>query len=128
MTLDEAIQHGEAIATEYEYEIKEFLAVGDEENAGKCIECRDNHVQLINWLKELKDLRILIGGEDNYMTEPPEQADVQPIKRGKWENTNTPNQLRCSRCDVIHFIAQYPHGEINYCPNCGARMDGDTNG
>lgn len=81
MTLDEAIQHGEAIATEYEYEIKEFLAVDDEENAGKCIECRDNHVQLINWLKELKDLRILIGGEDNYLIEPPEQADVQPVNQ-----------------------------------------------
>lgn len=51
-------------------------------------------------------------------------ADVQEVKHGAWENTNTPNQLRCSNCDIIHFIAQYPHGEINYCPNCGARMDG----
>lgn len=51
-------------------------------------------------------------------------ADVQPVKHGRWENTNTPNQLRCSNCEIIHFIAQYPHGEIKYCPNCGARMDG----
>lgn len=49
-------------------------------------------------------------------------ADVQPVKRGTWENTNTPNQLRCSNCEIIHFIAQYPHGEINYCPNCGAEI------
>lgn len=49
-------------------------------------------------------------------------ADVKPVKRGTWENTNTPNQLRCSNCEIIHFIAQYPHGEINYCPNCGARL------
>ena len=49
-------------------------------------------------------------------------ADVQPVKRGLWENTNTPNQLRCSVCEIVHFIAQYPHGDINYCPNCGARM------
>lgn len=53
-------------------------------------------------------------------------ADVQPVKYGRWENTNTPNQLRCSNCEIIHFIAQYPHGDIKYCPNCGARMDGDT--
>lgn len=53
-------------------------------------------------------------------------ADVQEVKHGTWENTNTPNQLRCSNCKIIHFIAQYPHGEINYCPNCGARMDGDS--
>ena len=51
-------------------------------------------------------------------------ADVQEVKHGTWENTNTPNQLRCSNCEIIHFIVQYPHGEINYCPNCGARMDG----
>ena len=53
-------------------------------------------------------------------------ADVHPVKRGTWENTNTPNQLRCSNCEIIHFIAQYPHGDINYCPNCGARMGGDA--
>jgi hypothetical protein len=52
---------------------------------------------------------------------------VQPVKSGHWENTNTPNHLRCSKCEIIHFIAQYPHGEINFCPNCGARMDGEQN-
>lgn len=52
-------------------------------------------------------------------------ADVHPVKYGRWENTNTPNQLRCSNCEIIHFIAQYPHGDIKYCPNCGARMDGE---
>ena len=46
------------------------------------------------------------------------------VKRGKWENTNTKNHLRCTSCDVIHFIAQYPCGKIDYCPNCGAKMDG----
>ena len=53
-------------------------------------------------------------------------ADVQPVKHGRWENTNTPNQLRCSNCEIIHLISQYPHGDIKYCPNCGARMDGDS--
>ncbi len=52
-------------------------------------------------------------------------ADVQLVKCGTWENTNKPNQLRCSNCEIVHFIAQYPHGDIKYCPNCGARMDGE---
>lgn len=43
-------------------------------------------------------------------------ADVQEVKRGTWENTNTPNQLRCNNCEIIHFIAQYPHGEIKLLP------------
>lgn len=54
-----------------------------------------------------------------------EAADVQPVKHGRWENTSTPNQLKCSNCEIIHLIVQYPQGDIKYCPNCGARMDGD---
>lgn len=50
-------------------------------------------------------------------------ADIQPVKHGRWENTNTPNQLRCSNCEIIHLIVQYQHGNIKYCPNCGARME-----
>ncbi len=48
--------------------------------------------------------------------------DCRP--RGQWLPTNDDNKKRCSRCDVIHLIAQYPHGQINFCPNCGAKMDG----
>ena len=49
-------------------------------------------------------------------------ADVRPVVHGEWLPTNDANKLRCSKCDIIHLIAQYPHGEINYCPNCGADM------
>lgn len=48
-------------------------------------------------------------------------ADVVEVRHGRWIPTHDADKLRCSRCDVIHLIAQYPHGEINYCPNCGAR-------
>lgn len=48
--------------------------------------------------------------------------------KAKWLNTSNPNQLKCSNCGVIHFIGQYPSGEINWCPNCGADMRGNKNG
>lgn len=52
-------------------------------------------------------------------------ADVAPVVHGEWLPTNDKNKKRCSRCDVIHLIAQYPHGDANYCPYCGAiNMDG----
>jgi len=72
------------------------------DDVGSCVSCmfRSSHVVLI---REISDVRL-------------------EVKHGTWENTNTPNQLRCSNCEIIHFIAQYPHGEINYCPNCGARL------
>lgn len=50
--------------------------------------------------------------------------DAKPVKHRWWIETNDDNKKRCSECDVIHLIAQYPHGNANYCPNCGARMDG----
>lgn len=53
-------------------------------------------------------------------------ADVEPVRHGRWIATNDENKKRCSECDIIHLIAQYPYGKANYCPNCGAKMDGDT--
>ena len=47
------------------------------------------------------------------------------VRRGLWLPTNDDNKKRCNQCDVIHLIAQYPHGQANYCPNCGAKMDGE---
>ena len=53
-------------------------------------------------------------------------ADVQPVKRGRWIEV-TPKHSRCSCCDVTCLIAVYPiSANANYCPNCGARMDGDA--
>lgn len=51
--------------------------------------------------------------------------DYAPVKHGQWIETNDDTMKRCSECDVICLIAQYPHGKANFCPNCGARMDGD---
>lgn len=54
------------------------------------------------------------------------EVDVEPVRHGRWIETNDDTKKRCSECDVIHLIAQYPHGNANYCPNCGAKMDGDA--
>lgn len=52
-------------------------------------------------------------------------ADVQPVKHGRWIEV-TPKHSRCSVCDTTCLIAVYPISKgANYCPNCGARMDGD---
>lgn len=50
--------------------------------------------------------------------------EAEPLRHGKWLPTNDENKKQCSRCEVIHLIAQYPNGDKNYCPNCGAKMDG----
>lgn len=47
---------------------------------------------------------------------------VRPKEKvGHWVRVDD-TKVKCSNCDVTHFIAQYPIGGINYCPNCGCRM------
>lgn len=51
-------------------------------------------------------------------------ADVAPVRRGRWIRVDD-TKCKCSVCDAVAFIAQYPpSADKNYCPNCGARMDG----
>ena len=47
---------------------------------------------------------------------------LQEPRKGHWIRVDK-DKLRCSECDVIHFIAQYPQGKIEWCPNCGSRNE-----
>jgi len=42
-------------------------------------------------------------------------------KKGHWIKVDD-TKWRCSECDIIHIIYQYPHGVARYCPNCGTEM------
>lgn len=54
-------------------------------------------------------------------------SDVKPEKHGKWEYNEKPifgnpyGRYCCSLCGCA-----MDSGTDNYCPCCGARMDGDT--
>ena len=48
-------------------------------------------------------------------------ADVQPVAHSKWEISSDGYYPYCKMCN-----ARPENGKItNYCPNCGARMDGN---
>ena len=60
-------------------------------------------------------------------------ADVAPVRHGRWElEYETYGKMRCSVCkkealiekaiDDVGVITNYV--DSNYCPNCGAKMDG----
>ena len=55
-------------------------------------------------------------------------ADVKPVVHGRWiQNYETADgrQLRCSECGMVYWVGKGRDG--NFCPNCGARMDGEGN-
>lgn len=45
-------------------------------------------------------------------------ADVAPVKHGRWIDNKHTDTAICSECKCVFT------DEINYCPKCGARMDG----
>ena len=50
-------------------------------------------------------------------------ADVAEVVHGEWEtNSDRPDSLICSVCKC--GFDMWKHDPHNYCPNCGARMDG----
>ena len=54
-------------------------------------------------------------------------VEVQPEKCGKWLHDRR-TQWKCSECgNFLDFDGlNCGRGTAFYCPNCGARMDGDT--
>ncbi len=49
-------------------------------------------------------------------------VDAEPVKHGRWlHNDMILNRQKCSECGFYSDDLQ----SDNYCPNCGARMDGD---
>ena len=46
-------------------------------------------------------------------------ADVAPVRHGRWKRYGK-NLGECSECGEVVSVRN------NYCPNCGAKMDGGT--
>lgn len=65
------------------------------------VEGKEAFYYIANWLNKL----------------PP--ADVAEVKYGEWVHGEC--VLHCSECGV----ETYPENITPYCPNCGARMDGE---
>ena len=54
-------------------------------------------------------------------------ADVAPVRHGEWASDET--AVTCTACgrsyDIDFEIKQTVIRDFDYCPNCGAKMDGD---
>lgn len=54
-------------------------------------------------------------------------ADVAPVRHGRWlgwGKSGTPTYENYGTCSVCGEDAEIYTEHRNYCPNCGARMDG----
>ena len=60
-------------------------------------------------------------------------ADVAPVRHGRWEDSADEwfgtDVYTCSKCRESYVLVEGTPKENlwHYCPNCGAKMDGDMN-
>lgn len=55
-------------------------------------------------------------------------ADVQPIRRGRWENEYLDDDVWWADCTNCKNDTHSRFGRVSvyaYCPNCGAKMDAE---
>ena len=94
----------------------------------RCYNCRN-----------FKDMKCDYCGTADYiyMIEDMPAADVAPVVHAHWQPYE--DTVQCSACGFGTFMDGYffVHGEcthandrsfrFSFCPNCGAKMDGDMN-
>ena len=83
-----------------------------------------------------EDALTAVAGLLNVIEKMP-SADVEPVRHGKWIEKQTQEDKEggyafgyyCSECDelCVSFINDDSRTmqRTRYCPNCGARMDGE---
>lgn len=74
-----------------------------------------------------------VDGSDGAMAmeivASPPAADVAPVVHGRWlhsgcEEYSGLEVVKCSECNHEAFAIAFYVCNENYCPSCGARMDG----
>ena len=57
-------------------------------------------------------------------------ADVAPVVHGRWDDSGRHTfqggftAVRCTNCGCALTVSEYRLNNWNYCPVCGAKMDG----
>lgn len=58
-------------------------------------------------------------------------ADVAPVVHGRWDDSGRyafpsgGTAVRCTECGCALTVSEYRLNNWNYCPICGAKMDGE---
>lgn len=54
-------------------------------------------------------------------------VDAEPVRHGHWVGIDD-EPCEVWECDMCGYIYESDQQWYNYCPNCGAKMDGEQNG
>jgi hypothetical protein len=82
---------------------------------------------LINKALTAEEAKVLFTVKDVIYSQQRYFTDVQAVKHGKWEyirNVKLSGTIKLCECNQCHNKI---FGGLNYCGNCGAKMDGEQN-
>ena len=81
----------------------------------RCYNCRN-----------FKDMKCDYCGTADYiyMIEDMPAVDVAPVRHGRWEEASDGDGIVCPFCRTDFCTIIYDTEYFNYCPNCGAKMEG----
>ena len=105
MTIDEAIKHAEEVAEKTEKKASWFLGKEGNPNYESCVKCANEHRQLAEWLKELKQLR-------------------KQEKTGHWIDHSDEGYVECSNCGSA-TNCDGNIADLHFCFSCGAEMESE---
>lgn len=78
------------------------------------------------------DIDALTWEEQKERLKAVKSADVAPVRHGRWESFEDvfmETCYECSECGLAFYLADGgtpKENKYHYCPNCGARMDGEN--
>jgi hypothetical protein len=107
-----------------EYIVQDALSDFNDDLISEFIElCRGNDYNKLSLLK----IGDTIDNIYDKHIEKHSTADVVEVRHGWWAKKNVgflKTRFCCSICGGWEHEYTYEHSGMNYCPNCGAKMDG----
>ena len=87
---------------------------------------------MARYIEPYEDCRIILNKEDvGFPCRDLPTADVEEVRHGEWEFNMLDNykkySVTCPFCSAEYtdnYDGYINVDDFNYCPNCGARMDG----
>lgn len=83
-----------------------------------------------------RSIQIVIGAGDNICVDIADinkapTIEAEPVRHGRWVASEPDShdciKHICSECGKYRLFMWSDYTNCNYCPNCGAKMDGDQN-